>query len=206
MYSVLLPFYSHGGWESLLSSRLTRQGGRMEESMNWTELLRGEMDYNFKVAENLIALVDEGSLDWKPSARKNWMTVGQLLHHIAASTGSTFRSFITGDWGMPEGVDPNEMSEDEMLPPAEKLPAVKDLAEAKKLLADDRKLAFEMLEKAGEDGLANRPAPAPWDPREIKLGLRLLGMVGHLTQHKGQLFYYLKLQGKPVGTQELWMM
>jgi hypothetical protein len=28
----------------------------------------------------------------------------------------------------------------------------------------------------------------------------------HLAQHKGQLFYYLKLQGKPVNTTDLWGM
>jgi hypothetical protein len=31
-------------------------------------------------------------------------------------------------------------------------------------------------------------------------------MVGHLNQHKGQLFYYLKLQGKDVNTMHLWGM
>ncbi len=29
-------------------------------------------------------------------------------------------------------------------------------------------------------------------------------MIEHLKQHKGQLFYYLKLQGKPVNTSDLW--
>ena len=38
------------------------------------------------------------------------------------------------------------------------------------------------------------------------LGHRLLQMVDHLKQHKGQLFYYLKLQGKPVSTTDLWGM
>ena len=40
----------------------------------------------------------------------------------------------------------------------------------------------------------------------MRLGHRLLGMIGHLTQHKAQLFYYLKLQGKPVNTMHLWGM
>ena len=44
------------------------------------------------------------------------------------------------------------------------------------------------------------PAPAPWNPQPVQLGQQLLGMVNHLNQHKGQLFYYLKLQGKPVNT------
>jgi uncharacterized damage-inducible protein DinB len=38
------------------------------------------------------------------------------------------------------------------------------------------------------------------------LGHRLLSMVLHITQHKGQLFYYLKLMGKPVNTSDLWGM
>jgi hypothetical protein len=31
-------------------------------------------------------------------------------------------------------------------------------------------------------------------------------MIGHLAQHKAQLFYYLKLQGKPVHTGHLYGM
>jgi hypothetical protein len=29
-------------------------------------------------------------------------------------------------------------------------------------------------------------------------------MIQHLERHEGQLFYYLKLQGKPVNTVDLW--
>jgi len=29
-------------------------------------------------------------------------------------------------------------------------------------------------------------------------------MIQHLDRHKVQLFYYLKLQGKPVNTADLW--
>jgi len=36
------------------------------------------------------------------------------------------------------------------------------------------------------------------------LGLRLLQMIEHLKMHKSQLFYYLKLQGLPVNTMDLW--
>jgi hypothetical protein len=93
-----------------------------------------------------------------------------------------------------------------MLPPAEKLPTVGSVAEAKKLLAEDKQVALDMLAKCNEDKLANETASAPWDPTEMILGHRLLQMVGHLNQHKGQLFYYLKLQGKPVNTGHLWGM
>jgi len=41
-------------------------------------------------------------------------------------------------------------------------------------------------------------------PHRTVLGWHLLQMVRHLDQHKGQLFYYLKLQGEPVNTADLW--
>jgi hypothetical protein len=40
----------------------------------------------------------------------------------------------------------------------------------------------------------------------MTLGPRLAQMVDHLVLHKAQLFYYLKLQGKPVHTGHLWGM
>lgn len=61
-----------------------------------------------------------------------------------------------------------------------------------------------MVERAS--GAMERPTPAPWDPTAMPLGQRLLEMVGHLKNHKGQLFYYLKLQGLPVNTTHLYGM
>ncbi len=174
--------------------------------MSWTELLTREIEYNFAVADKLMDLVDDGKLSWKPATGTNWMTTGQVLMHIATGCGPTFKGFITGDWGMPEGVDPSQMSPEDMLPPAEKMPTVKSVAEAKKLLAEDKRMAVEILNKTSENDLAHRKASAPWDPSEMILGHRLLQMIGHLTQHKGQLYYYLKLQGKPVNTGHLWGM
>jgi len=171
--------------------------------MNWKELLKAEVESTYAVTERLLALVGEDSLEWKPSTGSNWMTTGQLLKHLTQGCGATFRAFITGDWGLPEGTDSSELTQ---LPPAEKLPTVESVAEARRLLREDKETAFEMLAASGEEQLAHNPAPAPWDPTEMLLGHRLLQMVDHQKQHKGQLFYYLKLQGKPVGTRELWGM
>ena len=52
----------------------------------------------------------------------------------------------------------------DMLPPAESMPAVESVAEAKALLAADREVSFEMLKLAGEERMQNEPAPAPWIP------------------------------------------
>ncbi|MBL7201107.1 MAG: DinB family protein [Anaerolineae bacterium] len=174
--------------------------------MNWTELLKSEVKDAYHAAEGLVDLVDDDQLDWKPTTGDNWMTVGQLLKHLTMAGGGDFRGFVTGDWGMPEGADVAEMSADDMLPAAEKLPAVGSVAEAKALLAEGKQLAFDMLAQAGEERLATEPAPAPWNPTPMLLGHRLLQMVTHLNSHKSHLYYYLKLQGKPVHTGHLWGM
>jgi uncharacterized damage-inducible protein DinB len=171
--------------------------------MNWTELIKSEIETTYSVTESLIDLVDEDHLDWKPPQGSNWMTVGQLLRHLTDACGSAMRGFVTGDWGMPEE---GEMTADEMLPPAEKLPTLGSPGEAKALLAQDKQLALEMLAQCSEEQLTNELVTAPWNPNPMILGYRLLQMVEHLDKHKGQLFYYLKLQGKPVNTGDLWGM
>ena len=107
---------------------------------------------------------------------------------------------------MPDGMDMSELKPEDMMPPAERMPTVGSVAEAKKLLAEDKKIALEMVNQSSEEDLVNKQAPAPWDPTPMVLGHRLLQMVNHLNVHKSQLFYYLKLQSKPVNTEHLWGM
>jgi uncharacterized damage-inducible protein DinB len=172
--------------------------------MNWTELLTSSIEQEYAVTDKLMGQVEDDKLDWKPSSGSNWMTMDQLLRHISDGCGAGMRGFVTGDWGLPEGVDLSNLPPEEMLPPAEKMPKVSGVAEAKGLLAEDKKLALDMVARAGEDDLRGKMSSAPWDPREMPLGARMLQMVQHLTQHRAQLFYYLKLQGKPVNTSDLW--
>lgn len=172
--------------------------------MNWKELLKSEIESNYMLTEGLFNLVDEDKLGWKPSKENNWMTTGQLLRHLSNACGAPIKGFVTGDWGLPEGVDFADLSPEEMLPPAEKLPTVNSVAEAKKLLKKDKQIALDMLDKCDEEILTNQISKAPWDSSEMVLGHRLLQMVSHLSHHKTQLFYYLKLQGKKVNTSHLW--
>jgi hypothetical protein len=164
--------------------------------MNWTELLKDEIEGAYRSAFMLIDLAEDSTLGWKPSTGANWMTMGQVIHHMTNACGFCVRGFVTGDWGIPEGAD--------TMPSAEKLPTVTSVAEAKKLLEEDKRLALDMIAQAGENMLATSEVAAPWNPRKRLLGIQLLDMVKHLNQHKGQLFYYLKLHGKPVHTGHLW--
>jgi hypothetical protein len=169
--------------------------------MQWTTLLTEKVEQTYAATEGLMDRVDKCELDWKPATGENWMTTGQLLMHLAEACGKCVRGLVTGDWGMPEGMDMSDA-------PPENMPTVSSVAEAKELLAADKAVALAMIGQTGDDGLANTLVPAPWDPTgtKIVLGVQILGMVGHLSQHKDQLFYYLKLQGHPVNTHSLYGM
>jgi hypothetical protein len=178
---------------------------RREAEMDWTELLRMEVEVTYRTTLALLDKVDPAMLDWKPSTGANWMTTGQLLKHLSEGCGAGCRAFLTGDWGLPKGVKVEDLTPEEMLPPAEKLPAIENLERAKEILAEDRLLALRMIDEAGEEALANRRLAAPWAPGvEYPLGRHFLQMVQHLDRHKAQIFYYLKLQGVPVSTPDLW--
>jgi hypothetical protein len=177
--------------------------------MNWTQLLTEAVENDYRTVDNLMAMVDDADLDWKPATGANWMTVGQLLWHLTTSCGYCCRCFLTGDWSPPEGVEVPEASttEDDMLPPAEAIPTIGSVQEARDLLAADRQAALDAIAEAGEERLAGESVAAPWDPEHpALLGRHFLGMVIHLQSHKSQLFYYLKLMGRDVNTMHLWGM
>ncbi len=172
--------------------------------MTWTELLKGHVEMSYASADGLLNLLKDEELAWKPETGQNWMTAGQLVRHLTDACGAACKGFVTGGWGMPKDFDSSEFPPADMMPSAESMPSIDSVAEAKRLLAEDKQVALAMIDEAGEADLANRLASAPWDPRELPLGQRLLQMISHLEMHKAQLFYYLKLQGKPVNTSHLW--
>lgn len=174
--------------------------------MNWTALIEERIEATYAATRGLLALVDEDALDWRPESGSNWMTTGQLLAHLPTACGFCIRGFVTGDWGMPEGGDLANLSDEEMLPPAEKMPSAASVKETLAALESDRQLALAMVREAGDERLENEMHAAPWNPTPQKLGIHCLDMVDHLSSHKSQLFYYLKLQGKPVHTGNLWGM
>ena len=172
--------------------------------MNWRELILSECKAEYHTARGLMDMLEESDLPWKPQTGVNWFTTAQLLKHVAEACGSNVRGFVTGDWDLPDDFEPGQMSAEDMLPPAEKWPAVSSLEEAKKMLKEDEIIMREMLSQVSDTDLEEKKVAAPWDPTERVLGYQLLQMVGHLRSHKHQLFYYLKLQGKPVNTGHLW--
>jgi len=175
-----------------------------KKTMNWKELLTQKTEHAYRGLTHLVGLCSDNELSWKPDEENNWMTTAQLLYHAAHSGGKPMMGFASGSWGSHEHVDSDKEKSKKMMPPAMAMPFVSSIAEALRLIEADKKLAIETIAGVSEEDLAAKPAPAPWDPKPVILGMRLLEMLEHLNQHKVQLFYYLKLQKKPVGTFDLY--
>ena len=169
--------------------------------MTLKQVLTEEAERTYAVTARLIGRVSDAELGWKPAASgTEWMSLGQLLMHCATcGCGMAVRGFITDDWGVPGGA-----AEVAQLPPASALPSARSVGQALALLEEDRRLTLDNLATVREDDLLARRSSAPWGGPVESLFQHLLHMIAHLAQHKGQLFYYLKLMGKDVATPDLW--
>ncbi|MCB1181934.1 DinB family protein [bacterium] len=175
--------------------------------MNWTALLTSEINATYAATDRMMGLLTDADLGWKPATGENWMTAGQLLKHLETACGMCCQGFVTGDWGMPDDCGDKPEGAEPQLPTAAQLPAATSVAAARAALEADRKVALQMVEKAGEQNLDTLETAAPWEPDNTRLlGHHLLIMVQHLASHKSQLFYYLKLMGRKVDTMTLWGM
>jgi uncharacterized damage-inducible protein DinB len=169
--------------------------------MNWTQLLTTRVDEAYRATGGLLGLLKDADLTWKPPAGSNWMTTGQLLEHMTTACGHCVAAFVDDKWEMPEGA-----GEDGMLPPASKMPSAKSVADARSRIEADHKVALAKIAAAGEQRLASEQVAAPWNPQPQLLARQVLDMVGHLENHKAQLFFYLKQMGRPVHTGHLYGM
>jgi hypothetical protein len=173
--------------------------------MTLKDILSNEAITTYKITEGLFHLVSDNELSWTPPTGKNWMTVGQLMMHCASfGCGKAIQGFVKGDWGLPEGIKIENLSKENHVPPPSELPCVESVEQASELLYKDKELALSCIVEVDESKLLDGAFAAPWGGPELPLFQHLLHMIAHLNQHKGQLFYYLKLMGKNVSTKDLW--
>lgn len=177
----------------------------MKASTALKHVLLEETEAIYIITEKLFHRVTDDELSWKPDTGTNWMTVGQLLMHCASfACGKAIQGFVKGDWNLSEDVAPEDLDATKHVPPAAELPHVESVKQALELLAKDRNLALRCIGEVKEDELLTKRLVAPWGGPELSLFQHLLLMIAHLAQHKGQLFYYLKLMGRDVNTSDLW--
>lgn len=173
--------------------------------MKWKQLLEHEIDETYRSSRNLINLLKESDLGWKPSSGSNWMDVSQLLMHMSTACGVPTAEFVNGCNGSPEDLEANQLTLEDVLPSAEHMPRVHTIPEALQLLESDRLMAIAALKSCPEEQLEQSTITTLWDNIPRPLGYRILQMTGHLSQHKTQLFYYMKLMGYPVNTRSLYL-
>jgi hypothetical protein len=171
-----------------------------EKTMQLNQILQQDASEMYHAAGGLFRLADD--FNWKPATGSNWLNTGQLMHHCTNACGRTLKGFVTGDWGFP--VDPDTPPDPSKLLPAEAMPTVASLDEALKLLEEDKAQTMKLLAGLDDQRLLNERLKAPWGGLEKTLLQHATECIWHLGQHKGQLFYYLKLQGKNVNTMHLW--
>jgi hypothetical protein len=173
--------------------------------MTLKDILLNETETVYNITEKLFALISNNELLWTPSIGKNWMTIGQLMMHSANfGCGRAIQGFVKGDWGLPEGTKMEDLNTENHIPPQTELPSVESVEQALELLENDKKLALNCIAEADETKFLDKAFVAPWGGPEFTLFQHILHMIAHLVQHKGQLFYYLKLMGKNVSTKDLW--
>jgi hypothetical protein len=147
---------------------------------------------SYRPAESMIRMVPADKLDWKPGP--NFMSLGQLLSHLSGGLGSDLQVLITGKWPTPE-----EMGESMKL---ENLPSCTVEEALKRLEADKTKLR-EVISGLTQKDFANKMVSVPWG-WQSKMERMAFSFHEHFTNHKMQLFTYLKLLGLPVNTQTLY--
>lgn len=172
--------------------------------MTLKDVLIEEAETTYAITRNLFRRVGDADLAWKPAGSgTEWMTMGQLLMHCASfGCGKAVQGFVRGDWGV--GASAVDAGADVHVPPAPALPSVTSVGQALEILEADRVLAMGCLAETRDADLLARRVAAPWGGPALPLFQQLLHMIAHLNQHKGQLFYYLKLMGREVGTSDLW--
>jgi hypothetical protein len=157
-------------------------------TVNKEEFYQYALD-TFKPAEAMLKMIPADRLDWKPGG--NFMTMGQLINHLGDGIGSELRMALTNSWPKPE-----EMMSKEM-------PSC-SVQEALEKLENDKAILSEVLASVSEEEFANKTLTVPWG-WESKMEKMALDFREHFTNHKMQLFTYLKLLGFPVNTETLYM-
>ena len=142
----------------------------------------------FKPAEMLIKMVPEDKLDWKPGP--SFMSLGQLICHLSEGIGKELQMTIANSWPKLEDVTQGEFP-------------VCSVQEALDKLKKDSAKLKEVLDGISEEDFSDKIVSVPWG-WELKTEKMALNFREHFTNHKMQLFTYLKLLGFPVNTETLY--
>jgi uncharacterized damage-inducible protein DinB len=141
----------------------------------------------YRPVENMMKMVPADKLDWKPG--ESFMSLGQLLRHLADGIGTELEMLVRNSW--PQQVEGQGM------------PSC-SARDALSMLERDKATLRALLDGVTEEEFAEKVVSTPWGASG-KLEKMAFFFQEHFTNHKMQLFTYLKLLGLPVNTQTLYM-
>jgi uncharacterized damage-inducible protein DinB len=148
----------------------------------------------YRPTETLMRMVPADQLEWRP--KPNFMSLGQVICHLANGLGPDLRCLFTGEW---PPMSPEQMVEMMKL---EHLPSC-GVAEALSRLQNDKAVLREFLDSISEEDFAHKAVSTPWGMSGT-MERMAVAFYEHFTNHKMQLFTYLKLLGLPVNTATLY--
>ena len=146
----------------------------------------------YQPALTMMRMAPADKLDWRPGPK--FMSLGQLICHMAGGLGADLGATLAGNWPAPE-----KMAEEMML---ENMPSC-TVAEALTKLEKDKATLREVLASVSAEDFAQKVVSVPWGAKG-KIEQMALYFREHFTNHKQQLFTYLKLLGLPVDTATLY--
>jgi hypothetical protein len=98
------------------------------------------------------------------------------------------------------------MPEEDMLPPAEKFPKSNSIEEAVTEIEKDWELLKKEIGKISEEDFNNKKLNIPWMPFPMTIKEYMMQAMEHLSNHRMQLFTWLKLSGEKLNTAHLYGM
>jgi hypothetical protein len=150
----------------------------------------------YRATRGLIQLTPEEKFTYKP--KEGLLTIAQVIKHLSSALGASLVMGVKEEWP--------PMSDEEMLPPAEKFPSAVSVATALEEIDADWRVLLEEIEKITDGEFAKNQIRVPWMPAPMTLQEYMLQSAEHLSNHRMQLFIWLKLSGEPLHTGHLYGM
>lgn len=150
----------------------------------------------YKATRGLIQLTPENKFNYKPM--DGVFTVDQVIKHSTSSLGSMASMCIHNSWP--------KMSQEDMLPSAEKSPRVASIKEAIEEIDKDWQQMKDELGNITDDEFNVKMTHAPWMPGPVPIAELMMLSLEHLSNHRYQLFIWLKLSGEKLNTMHLYGM
>jgi hypothetical protein len=150
----------------------------------------------------LIGKTPGDKLSWRPD--QSFLKLSAVLHHVSNAVGSQLRDVMNDGWEYRSEEGGGDDGGSSGLPPADAFPVVKSVDEARKMIDADWKLFEERFAALDEDTFNRQVCKIPWMAPGTTLKEYMLLTTEHLSNHRMQLFMYLRLLGVKVDTSNLY--